>query len=131
MATTRSNTLGRGSVSSWMRMLRLSTILAPAFGRIVSAKTGGPPTGGGPPRELPLFRRERVLRCVLLGENFFNLRLVLHGPLDGKLGGVVVVLVNLAVVLGLPVDEHAADDHEVIDLVLGNDAVGDAVGDGL
>ena len=38
--------------------------------------------------------------------------------LDGQLGGLVVVLVDLGVVLGVPVDEDAADDDEVLGLGL-------------
>ena len=43
-------------------------------------------------------------------------RQVLHGPLDRELGRLVVVLEDLGVVLGLGVDEHAADDDQVVGL---------------
>ena len=55
--------------------------------------------------------------AVSFCQDLVDLRLVLHGPLDGQLGGVVVVLVDLGVVLGFPVDEDAADDDEVVGLV--------------
>src|SRR5262245_133900 len=57
-----------------------------------------------------LLRRERVLGGVLLRQDLVDLGLTLHGVGDGHFGGVVVVLVDLGVVLGLPVDEDAADD---------------------
>src|SRR5262245_24102122 len=60
-------------------------------------------------REKSLLRRERVL-LALAGGDFRHRRLALHRAGDGQLGGVVVVLVDLRVVLGFPVDEHAADD---------------------
>src|SRR5690606_27961808 len=50
---------------------------------------------------------ERVLGVLLLREDFAARRLVLHRPLDRELGRLVVVLVDLLVVGGLPVDEYA------------------------
>src|SRR5258708_36517382 len=72
-----------------------------------------------------------MLGGILLGQNLIDLRLAFHGPLDRQLGGLVVVLVNLIVILGLPVDEYAADDHQVFGVGLGNNAGGDAIGHGL
>src|SRR5437763_1761652 len=74
---------------------------------------------------------EGVFGRVLLLENFIDFRFAAHGPLDGELGGLVVVLVNLFFAFRFPVDENAADDNEIFGLVLGNDACGDTVGYGL
>src|SRR5436190_2214978 len=131
MATMRSNTLACGSLSSWIRILRLSTcwqgpIGAPRGVRPrLKAHRGLTPLGA----PVRLLWRERVLGRVFLGEDFVDLRFALHGPLNRQLGGLVVVLVDFRVILGLPVDEHAADDHQVFRLALGYDALGNAVGD--
>src|SRR5262245_47850021 len=78
-----------------------------------------------------LLRRKRMLGRVLLREDLVDLRFVLHGALNCELGGLVVVLVDLVVVLGFPVNKHAADDDEVVHVSLGNHPGGNAVGDGL
>lgn len=69
-----------------------------------------------------------MLRSILLGQHFARTRLVLHGPGDRQLGRIVVVLVDQLVIGGIPVDEHAADDAEVLGLILRNDPFFDAVG---
>src|SRR5436190_21626478 len=103
MATTRSNTLGSGSVSSWTRMVAFSDMTEPGSRK---------PRDGGPGAPVPnSLRAERVLGRVLLGGDLVDLGEALHGVLDGHLGGLVVVLVDLGVVLRVPVDEHPADDH--------------------
>src|SRR2546421_11236988 len=58
--------------------------------------------------------RERMLGGVLLGEDLLDLGLALHGALNGQLGGLVVVLVNLGVVLRHPVDEDTTNNDEVL-----------------
>lgn len=68
------------------------------------------------------------MRRFLLGDDLVDLRLIAHGTLDGQFRGFVVVLVDLAVVGRVPVNEHAADDHILVGLVLGNDPCRDAVG---
>src|SRR5689334_1691162 len=52
-------------------------------------------------------RRERMLDLVALGDDLGDLRLARNGTRDGFLGGLVVVLLDLLVVGGVPVDEHA------------------------
>ena len=70
-------------------------------------------------------------RPVLLGDHLGRSRIVGHGPLDRLLGGLVVVLLDLGVVLGQPVDEDATDDHQVVGLVGGNRALGQTICHGL
>src|SRR5579872_5164330 len=60
--------------------------------------------------------RERVFRRVALAGDLIDLRLALHGAGDGQLGRLVVVLVDFDVILGHPVDEHAADDDKLLRL---------------
>jgi serine/threonine-protein kinase len=109
-----------------MAMLKLKGFLHDLGSEVVEAMPRRSPR-----KDISSLRRERVFRRVLLRQNLVDFRLVFHGSLDGELGGLVVVLVNLAVVLGLPVDEHAADDDQVIDLGLADGPLRDAVGDGL
>src|SRR5688500_7234133 len=107
MATTRSKTLGCGSESSWMRILRLSMAPSlaairasggrqPLFRRCAPLRAQRRNRGLTPPaRQLRggLLRRERVLGGVLLRGDLGRGRQALHRVGDGHLGGVVVVLV--------------------------------------
>src|SRR4051812_12121908 len=114
MATTRSKTLGCGSLSSWMRILRLSLMGPAAVGGRTQARRASEGSLAGASGLEALLRRERVLGGVLLRQDLLDLRLVLHGALDGQLGRLVVELVDLVVVLGLGVDEHAAHADQVV-----------------
>ena len=69
--------------------------------------------------------------CVFLAADFLGGGLVLHRAGDGEFGGFVVVFEDFFVVLGVPMDEHAADDAEFFALVLGNHALFDRIGDRL
>ena len=89
-------------------------------------------------------RRERAPRCASSARLQFgakgclaSLRLATtsaafgspaNGARDGFLRGVVVVVLDLLVVVGLPVDEHADADEEIVGLVDRDDALGDGVG---
>src|SRR5436305_11285703 len=123
MATTRSKTLGCASVSSCTRILRFSDMAAvPGGGRgsREGAKTQRKRRKSflsslcafAPLREPLLLvggslRRERVLDRVLLRRDLLDLRLAPHRPRDGLLRRRVVEIVDLGVVLGGLVDEHA------------------------
>src|SRR3546814_10529130 len=48
--------------------------------------------------------------------------------LDGFLGGLVVVVLDLLVVLGLPVDEHADGNEHVVGFLHRDGALGQTVG---
>src|SRR6266540_62213 len=162
MATTRSKTLGCGSVSSWMRILRLSfmslrqtrrllwhgLLTVPRFltegllwapdirgdlrsGRVARsgdrATTGSPAPHDGPRNTGNRLLVEWVLQRVLLCQDVLDLGFTAHSALDGELGRVVVVLVDLVVVLGVPVDEDAHDEHQVLRFAFRDDALGHAV----
>ena len=76
----------------------------------------------------------KTLEGVLLGaagEHFVGGGLAGHGALDGELSRLVVVFVNLLVIGGGGVNEHTADDAEVFAFTLRDDAIGDAVSNGL
>ena len=81
-----------------------------------------------------LFRRVGVLHGILLGGYVRQLRLTRHGVLDRHHRRLVVVLVDFRIVFGLPVNEHAAHDDEVVRQVLrddvGRSAVRDRTGNG-
>ena len=62
--------------------------------------------------------RERMLDLVALGDHLGDLRLALDGARDRFLGGPVVVVLDLLVVGGFPVDEHADADEQIVGLVL-------------
>ena len=55
--------------------------------------------------------RKRVVDLVLLRGDSGGLWLALHGASDGFLGGAIVEVLDLLVVLGFPVDEHADGDE--------------------
>ena len=61
------------------------------------------------------FRNGFSDRCI--GNDFGCRRGALDGTLDRLLGCLVVVVLDLGVVLGFPVDEHADRDEQVVGLV--------------
>src|SRR5262245_17287632 len=72
-----------------------------------------------------------MVRGVLLRGDFGGLRLALDGAGDGFLGGAVVEVLDLLVVLGFPVNEHAYGDIKIVGLVGGDHAFGDGISHGL
>ena len=66
---------------------------------------------------------------VLLRSDLGGLRLALDGAGKGFLGGAIVEILNLLVVLGFPMDEHANGDKEIVGLVGGDYAFGNGVSD--
>ena len=74
---------------------------------------------------------ERMLHVVALLDDLGGLRLALDGARDGFLGRLIVVLLDLLVVVGFPMDEHADRDEQVIGLGERDHAFGDRIGDGL
>src|SRR3954469_22418762 len=78
--------------------------------------------------------RKRVPRSLVLLQHLVDRRLVLKGALQRLLGGLVVEVVDLLVALGLPVDEDAHQDTEIVGLALVDhtrrDAVHDRASDG-
>src|ERR1700684_990458 len=72
---------------------------------------------------------ERVTRGRGLGQHLVDARLAIDGGRDRLLHGRVVVVVDLLVVGGVPVDEHADDQAQIVSLILGDDAFGDGVHD--
>src|SRR5262249_6992637 len=73
----------------------------------------------------PLAGCERVMDLVLLRGDGGRLGLALHGASDGFLIGAIVEVLDLLVVLGFPVDEHADRNEQIIGLVRRDDAFGD------
>src|SRR5579884_899664 len=61
---------------------------------------------------------ERVARGWRVGEHLVDARLAAQGAGDRGLHGLIVPVVDLLVVLGFPVDEHADYYDEVVDLIL-------------
>ncbi len=76
-------------------------------------------------------RGERVVGGILLRGNLRGLGLALDGARERFLGGTIVEVLDLLVVLGFPMDEHADGDEEIVGLVGGDYAFGDGVGDRL
>ena len=72
-----------------------------------------------------------MVRGVLLRGDFGRLRLALDGAGEGFLGGAIVEVLDLLVVLGFPVNEHADGDKEIVGLVGGDHAFGDGIGHSL
>ena len=70
-----------------------------------------------------------MLGLVLFGDHFVHRWLVLHGASDRQLRGFFVVLVDFLVVVCVPVNEHAADDDQVIGLILRNNSLSNRLGD--
>src|SRR5258708_19649348 len=97
MATTRSKTLGCGSLSSWIKIVRLSTMIVRSPRRVYQGR----------------LLVEWVLQGVLARQDLIDLGLAAHRPLDGELGRLVVVLVDLVVILRLPLDEDAPHNDQI------------------
>src|SRR4029077_4518793 len=74
---------------------------------------------------------KRMMSRVLLRGDLGGSWLTLHGASDGFLGGAIVEVLDLLVVLGFPVNEHADGDVEIVRLVGGNPPFCHGVGDGL
>src|ERR1051325_2572668 len=74
---------------------------------------------------------ERVVCCVFLRSNLRGLRLAFDGAGEGFLGGAIVEVLDLLVVLGFPMDEHANGDEEIVGLVGRDYAFGNGVGNRL
>ena len=69
-----------------------------------------------------------MLDLVALGNNFSNRRLTADCAGDRFLRCTIIEVLNFPVVCGLPVDEDADADEEIVGLILGNDSLGHAVG---
>src|SRR5690242_10060901 len=99
----------------------------PNRARTADVFTGLPPTWG-----FSLSAgSERVVRAVLLRGDLGGLRLAFDGASDGFLHGAIVEVLDLLVVLGFPMDEHADADEQIVSLVGGDHAFGDGIGDRL
>ena len=72
---------------------------------------------------------EGVFGAILLRQDFIDLRFDVDGTFEGQLGGFVVVLVDFLVVLGSRVNEHATDTDQFISSALGDDSLGNTIGD--
>ena len=72
---------------------------------------------------------ERVVGSVFLRGDLGGLRLAFDGAGEGFLRGAIVKVLDLLVVLGFPMDEHADGDEEIVGLVGRDDAFGDGVGE--
>jgi len=55
-----------------------------------------------------------MLGVVALGDDFGGFRLALDGAGERFLRGGVVVILNLRVVAGVPVNEHADRDEQIV-----------------
>src|SRR5262249_18438891 len=75
--------------------------------------------------------RERVVDLVLFRGDGRGLWLTLHGASDSFFCGAIVEVLNLLVVFGFPVDEHADGDEEIIGLIRRDDAFSDGIGHSL
>src|SRR5262245_36550661 len=68
-----------------------------------------------PPRQTTIsVWREGVLRLVALGDDFGRLRLAGDRARDRFLRGLIVEVLDLLVVRGIPMDEHADADEQVV-----------------
>src|SRR4029079_17726572 len=83
------------------------------------------------PGVMPSAGGERVVSGILLRCDLGGLRLAFDGAGEGFLGGAIVEVLDLLVVLGFPMDEHANGDEEIVGLVRRDDAFGDGVGNRL
>jgi len=104
----------------------------------VSLKDEGPPDRGPPLVILQLSGTvrsafgaagERMARGLVALQHLVDRRLVLERPLDRLLGRLIIVIVNLLVALGLPVDEYTHQNAEIVGPALVDDARGNAVHD--
>src|SRR6476661_946247 len=128
-ATTWSKTLGRRELSSWSRSLRISD--RDSFKGSVGKRRGAPRLRAAPRCIIGLYpvcesalgaARKGVARALVLREHLVHRRLARQGPLDRLLHRLIVVVVDLLVAVGLPVNEHAGEDAVIVGLVLRNDA---------
>src|SRR4051812_5590807 len=71
---------------------------------------------------------ERMCCFILARDDLVDTGLAAHRVLECFLRGLVVVVVDLLVVLGVPMDEHAANAYEVFGLLFRDDILGNAVG---
>src|SRR4030095_1410567 len=74
---------------------------------------------------------EGVVSGILFRRDLRGLRLAFHGPGEGFLGGAIVEVLDLLIILGFPMDEHANGDEEIVGLVGRNYAFGNGVGNRL
>src|SRR3989442_313613 len=122
-ATIRSKTLGCGELSSCRSSLR-----------IVPCGGGGhpkmPPSAGSSRVLLFGAARERVLGRLRASDHLVHTRFVAERPLDRLLGRLIVVVVDLLVVLGVPVDEDADQNAVVVRAIARDDTALDRVDHG-
>src|SRR4030095_12886211 len=71
---------------------------------------------------------ERMFDLVALGDDLGGLRFTTDRARDRLLGGAIVVILDFLVVLGLPVNEYADADEQVVCFLLRNDPFRHAVG---
>src|SRR5215831_6421107 len=77
-----------------------------------------------------LLRLEWMRRRTLLGDDLRGSGLAAYRALDRLLHSRVVVVLDLLVVRGQPVNEHANADEQVVGLVLRDGPILDAIGHG-
>src|SRR5580692_11630137 len=73
---------------------------------------------------------ERVAGGRRVSQDLVGARLAVERAGDRQLRRLVVVVVDLLIVGGVPVDEDADDDHQIVDLIAGDHAVGNGSDDG-
>src|ERR1700724_541429 len=74
---------------------------------------------------------ERMLRDIALGDDMGGCRLAVDCARDRLFRGLIVEVLNLLIVLGVPMDEHADANEQIVGFADGNNARGDTVGDSL
>src|SRR4051812_18198286 len=104
---------------------------APCASRACPTCAGKRRTYGRPQDRSGILSGERMLDLVALGDDLGHLRFAVDGSRDRFLGGAIIVVLDLLVVGGFPMDEHADANEEVVGFVLGNDTFRDAVGHSL
>ena len=72
-----------------------------------------------------------MFRDVALGNNIGRGRLAAHRARDQFLRGLIVEVLNLLIVLGVPMNEHANADEEIVSFAYRDNARRDTVGDSL
>src|ERR1019366_9866929 len=73
-----------------------------------------------------LIRRERMFRDIALRGDIGGSWLAVDGARDRLLGGLIVEVLNLLVVLGVPMDEHADANEQIVGFAHRNNAGRDA-----
>jgi len=73
----------------------------------------------------------QLLRDIALGDDMGGCRLAVDRPRDGLFRGLIVEVLNLLVVLGVPMDEHADANEQIVGFAHGDNACRDTVGDSL